>query len=116
VRNLYILTDKAQGGDCTDTNNTVHPLATEVCDGVDNDCDIQIDEGVQTTFYQDLDADTYGNSSVTTDACVLPIGYTTTGADCNDTDARVNPTTVWYLDSDTDGFSPATMQTTCVDP
>jgi cysteine-rich repeat protein len=116
IQKLYTLTDKAQAGDCLDTNGTRHPLAVEVCDGVDNDCDGQIDEGVQTTYYQDLDADVYGNSAVTTGACSVPTGYAATGTDCNDTDARVNPATIWYTDADTDGFSSGSTQTTCTDP
>jgi hypothetical protein len=31
-------------GDCDDENADVHPQATEVCDGIDNDCDRSIDE------------------------------------------------------------------------
>ena len=31
-------------GDCDDSNGAVHPGATEVCDGVDNDCDGAVDE------------------------------------------------------------------------
>ena len=44
IQKLYLLTDKAQAGDCTDTNGAIHPIATEVCDGMDNDCDGIVDE------------------------------------------------------------------------
>ncbi len=33
-------------GDCDDTNPAVHPGAAEVCNGQDEDCDTQIDNGV----------------------------------------------------------------------
>jgi len=91
--------------DCLDTNATVYPLATEVCDLADNDCDGSTDEGVQTTFYQDTDGDQYGSGLVTTGACGAPAGRVASGTDCNDTDARLHPATLWYLDADSDGFS-----------
>ena len=31
--------------DCDDTNALIHPMAEEVCDGRDNDCNDEIDEG-----------------------------------------------------------------------
>ena len=37
----------ANGDDCNDADNTVYPGATETCDGKDNDCDNQVDEGVK---------------------------------------------------------------------
>lgn len=36
----------ACGDDCDDTNSSVHPGATEHCDGVDNDCDGVIDNDI----------------------------------------------------------------------
>jgi hypothetical protein len=57
--------------DCDDLDPDISPYASEVCDGVDNDCNGLIDDGVD----QDGDGDT----------------YTTCGGDCNDSDASINP-------------------------
>jgi hypothetical protein len=33
-------------GDCNDNNSAVNPGAVEICDGLDNDCDLMVDEMV----------------------------------------------------------------------
>ena len=38
--------DSPDDADCQPLDSSVHPQATEVCDGVDNDCDEKIDEGL----------------------------------------------------------------------
>jgi hypothetical protein len=77
--------------DCDDSNSNTNPSATEICNTIDDNCDGQIDEGVQTVYFIDNDGDTYGNPSVSILACTQPIGYTPDDTECNDTDANINP-------------------------
>jgi M6 family metalloprotease-like protein len=78
--------------DCNDNDPNVNPSATEMCDGVDNDCNGEIDEGFPTSsFYRDVDADGYGNPAVSVELCAVTSGYVTDNTDCNDTDAGINP-------------------------
>jgi len=78
--------------DCNDADATVYPDATEICDGIDNDCDEAIDEDLATaTFYVDSDGDGYG-ASEPVEMCAVPeSGYSTVSGDCNDVDASTNP-------------------------
>ena len=79
------------GGDCDDTESTVFPGAPEICDGLDNDCDGAIDDGLIVTYYEDSDGDSYGNPLVTLEDCAQPSGYVTDNTDCNDGEATVYP-------------------------
>lgn len=82
--------------DCDDSDATVNPGATEVCDGsTDEDCDGLVDDADRgttgtVTYYLDADGDTYGGTT-TISACTAPSGYTRTSGDCDDTSADFNP-------------------------
>lgn len=78
-------------GDCNDADATIYPGATEKCDGKDNNCNTQTDEGVQGTYFGDSDKDGYGSPTVTTKACAAPTGYVATNTDCDDTNAAIHP-------------------------
>ena len=79
--------------DCDDSDAEINPASEEVCDTIDNNCDGQIDEGVQNTYFLDDDGDLYG-SDVSTLSCDEPSGYTAVSGDCNDSNPLVNPAAV----------------------
>jgi hypothetical protein len=77
-------------GDCDDAVASTYPGATELCNEIDENCNGQIDEGVQNTYYADLDLDGYG-AGTATNACAQPTGFVTTNTDCDDNNASANP-------------------------
>lgn len=77
--------------DCNDLNPYSHPGAEEVCNGADDNCNGEIDEGVTMTFYEDADGDGYGNPLSRALACAAPIGFISNSTDCNDGDPTINP-------------------------
>jgi MYXO-CTERM domain-containing protein len=102
--------------DCDDTLASIHPGALEYCDGVDNDCDGETDEGDaedSVEWFADSDHDGYADAGTSTWACNEPTDHIldeeAMGWDCDDNDAAVHPgaTEVWYddLDQDCDGES-----------
>ena len=111
--------------DCDDLDAQINPSMDEICDGIDNNCNGEVDEGVRLTFYVDADEDGYGNPSISTEACEQPSGFVPTGTDCDDTSTLSYPsaeeicdgldndcdgeidegvTDPFYLDEDGDGF------------
>ncbi|HJL02678.1 MAG TPA: putative metal-binding motif-containing protein [Polyangiaceae bacterium LLY-WYZ-15_(1-7)] len=82
------------GDDCDDTNGGVHPGEAEVCNGLDDDCDGEVDEGVLVTFVVDADRDGHGSDAegaATMEACVAPEGFAAAADDCDDGVASVHP-------------------------
>jgi hypothetical protein len=80
------------GGDCDDQLISVYPGAPEICDGIDNNCDGQFDNGLTfTLYYADNDGDTYGDPNDSTLACSQPSGYVLNNTDCDDNEAGINP-------------------------
>ena len=124
--------------DCDDSDPSIHPGATEVCDSIDNNCNDEVDEGVSSLFYLDTDNDGFGTEADTIQACDAPEGYVPNGNDCDDSNAEIFPsapeicddvdndcdtfidedlTGVWYADLDNDGFGDqSTIETTCLAP
>lgn len=127
--------------DCNDADAAINPLGVETCDGVDQNCDGSIDEGIATTaWYADADADGWGDMTAV-DNCMMPEGYLATSGDCDDANAAANPDMVelcngfddncdseidedtasdagvYYMDADTDGYGDSsTMVTSCEAP
>ena len=79
------------GNDCDDTESTVFPSAPEICDGLDNNCNDEIDEGLGDAFYTDADGDGFGDSTSLVQTCTEGVGYVENGEDCDDTNASINP-------------------------
>ncbi|MDP6947375.1 MAG: putative metal-binding motif-containing protein, partial [Myxococcota bacterium] len=127
-------------GDCDDTSPAVNPDATEVCNGIDDDCDDQIDgEDVDEpdTWYLDVDGDGYGDDDITEVTCDATAGYVIDGGDCDDDNPEAYPGRrevcdgadndcdgltddededmtgegTWYLDADGDGYGDPDAQT-----
>jgi len=100
-------TGVGDGADCDDDDADIWPGADEYCDGVDNDCDMIVDEPDAvdaSVWFGDGDGDGYGEDTSIESACSQPNGYVDEGGDCNDMDPALNPETFWYADADLDDY------------
>ncbi|MFZ5476300.1 MAG: MopE-related protein, partial [Myxococcota bacterium] len=77
------------GTDCDDADATAYPGAPEVCDGDDEDCDGEADDGVLATWWSDADGDGWGVAEVL--ACELAEGLADAAGDCDDADVTAYP-------------------------
>ena len=98
-----------QAGDCDDLESFANPAMTEVCDGIDNDCDGSVDgpDSLDAqSFYTDADGDGFGAIEAPQYACVIPVFASPLSNDCNDNEATMNPATSEIcdgLDNNCDG-------------
>lgn len=120
----------ADDTDCDDTEALRNPGVAEVCDEIDNDCDDEVDDGVELTFYMDGDADGYGDAAISALACAATAGWVASDTDCDDAVGSTHPgagetcnevdddcddsvdegvTTTFYMDGDGDSFGDASM-------
>ncbi|MCB9764074.1 MAG: hypothetical protein H6739_30160 [Alphaproteobacteria bacterium] len=127
--------------DCDDADAAIHPGATEVCNGIDDDCSGAADDAVGELFYADNDGDGYGDPAISTQSCDGAEGYVADDRDCDDADPAINPAAyelcdaidndcdgdvdeddaydadTWYADTDADGYGdPASSARACAQP
>jgi hypothetical protein len=118
------------GDDCADQRRDTRPGMPEVCDGIDNDCDTMLDEGVTVTGRPDMDFDLHGDEGAQAIMrCADTQGFSVLSDDCddgrvtahsaqleicdgldNDCDDLLDENAVavaWYPDDDVDGFGDA---------
>ncbi len=123
--------------DCDDNDENINDDGVEICDGLDNDCDGDIDDADSyventTTWYGDLDGDNFGSVQSQVEACSQPTGFVANATDCNDFNGASYPgaaeicdeednncdgtidegvTSTFYADGDGDGYGDAASTT-----
>ncbi|MFH0808999.1 MAG: MopE-related protein [Pseudomonadota bacterium] len=81
----------SNAADFDDSNPTIYPGAPERCDGLDNDGNRLVDEGlVYALYYRDADGDGYGEGAAVK-ACYAPAGYVAKRALCSARPSPVGP-------------------------
>jgi hypothetical protein len=110
------------GGDCADDNPVVNPGASEVCNGLDDNCNDKADEPGAAgcvLYYRDQDTDGFGMTLDAFCLCGPQPPYTALwGGDCNDEDPAVNPAFDLSCTQDADCCEPsgACYLSVCIPP
>ncbi|WIG93301.1 putative metal-binding motif-containing protein [Myxococcus sp. SDU36] len=90
--------------DCNDNNASIRPGATERCNGVDDDCDDEVDE-----TFTDL-----GTACTAADQCAG--AYICDASGIATTCQATTTPSDWFLDGDGDNFGDGTAVSSCVSP
>jgi hypothetical protein len=80
--------------DCDDTRSAVNPSATEVCNGLDDNCDGNLDDESASdalTWFADSDGDGFGDAETSQLHCTQPTGTSANEMDCDDADPSIHP-------------------------
>ena len=100
----------ADNTDCDDANPDVSPSAEEVCNDLDDDCDLLIDiadPGIAAPgWFLDEDLDGFGDPADVAISCEPIPGRINLAGDCDDTRDDINPAMLEYcneVDDDCDG-------------
>ena len=126
------------GNDCDDENANIYPSASEICDGLDNDCNELVDDGLGLEMYVDADFDGYGDENQPVEGCQEEPGLAPFAGDCDDFNPAINPAAAelcdevdnncdgntdegvqntYYIDTDSDGFGDSnTLIEACTRP
>jgi len=125
--------------DCNNNNAAIKPFTAEICNGIDDNCNALIDDGLSfINYYADSDNDGYGAGSETNSCISLGTGYVTNNTDCNNSNASIRPNAVeicngiddncnnliddgitfvnYYIDTDSDGYGAGTAINACSNP
>lgn len=84
------------GTDCNDNNSNIYSGAGEICDAVDNDCNLLVDDADpnvqgQSTWCSDSGGDLFGTANTTQLACNMPTDFVANCTDCDDNTSAVYP-------------------------
>ncbi|MDD5254258.1 MAG: putative metal-binding motif-containing protein [Candidatus Nanoarchaeia archaeon] len=97
-------------GDCNDNNALINPGMQESCNGIDDNCNLEIDEEDAlgcVNYYYDNDKDNYGIDDYKCLCAIKDLYTAPVNGDCDDTNANVNPSvqeSCNNIDDNCDGF------------